>query len=256
METGSRGRLQTFRSPEHSHSDAQSNPNSGLSTAFPRLDLALVQLPPFSLSDSPRDSSPQPPPYVASPDNRDWVPHMGSPKGPNPKRSMPSPASTAFAPATPKRVFVPRMQVDGEWEQTEETADFPTPLREWAEETAGERSQEMPPLSEHFHPSQFDPFQQQPTSDKLRPNHDKDHNKDQEEGHDEHPDHWGTGQDHNGPNQGPDWEAATPHTPHPPKPPKTKTGEQNGRTGCKPVSSSYILNNASWLAGCKCWMCR
>ena len=72
--------------------------------------LSLVPLPSLSFYDSPRDEvparqphSPAPPPYESP--IRDYVPPQGSPEGTNPKRAMPSPCSTAFAPATPKRPF-------------------------------------------------------------------------------------------------------------------------------------------------------
>ena len=91
---------------------------------FPSLDLALDRLPPLTFTDSPRDTTPlvSPPPYVsqrseAAEPSWSWAPHQsGSPEGPTSKRQMPSPASTALEPATPKRVSHGPQTVDCSWQ--------------------------------------------------------------------------------------------------------------------------------------------
>ena len=85
----------------------------GALASLPRItvdDLALIPLTPLSILESPRDQSPVPP----SEHGLDWSLTQGSPIGANPKRSVPSPASTAMQPATPKRAFTGSLAMDGQ----------------------------------------------------------------------------------------------------------------------------------------------
>jgi hypothetical protein len=115
--------------------------------------LSLVPLPSLSFYDSPRDEvparqphSPAPPPYESP--IRDWVPPQGSPEGTNPKRAMPSPCSTAFAPATPKRPFTGTRAMERDGPQVCMLPSHFPESEEMSEETAEMADGMSPSLTE------------------------------------------------------------------------------------------------------------